>query len=182
MKYSQALRIRYPVSGVTAEVVGEFIQPSPLSSDSSAPLFLGVDLSKPALIGASQVPKGTVVALDPRCVVTTATGLVIYNPRQHMQQMPTAMRRWMADNPHWPTLERKPRRAKLSYRKRFAIMKRDRFTCQLCGASSIKDRRIELEVDHKVPVSRGGTNNEINLWTLCKPCNQGKSAEELTES
>lgn len=33
---------------------------------------------------------------------------------------------------------------------------------------------VALEVDHMQPVSKGGTNDEENLWTLCKPCNQGK--------
>jgi 5-methylcytosine-specific restriction endonuclease McrA len=31
-------------------------------------------------------------------------------------------------------------------------------------------------VDHIVPVSRGGGNDEANLRTLCRACNVGKGA------
>ena len=33
---------------------------------------------------------------------------------------------------------------------------------------------VELEVDHKIPVSRGGTDDEKNLITKCFNCNRGK--------
>lgn len=53
---------------------------------------------------------------------------------------------------------------------RFKVLKRDKFTCQYCGRSG-----IELEIDHIVPVSKGGTNDIGNLITACKECNRGKS-------
>lgn len=34
--------------------------------------------------------------------------------------------------------------------------------------------RTRLEVDHVVPISKGGTNDLDNLQTLCEPCNQAK--------
>jgi 5-methylcytosine-specific restriction endonuclease McrA len=58
------------------------------------------------------------------------------------------------------------------------VMKRDRFRCQLCGANPT-DGVTELHVDHRIPVSKGGTDDAVNLWTLCQPCNVGKGAEEL---
>ncbi|MGV3608926.1 MAG: HNH endonuclease [Planctomycetaceae bacterium] len=64
-------------------------------------------------------------------------------------------------------------RETISKRRRFKIMQRDGFRCQLCGASS--DGGFTLHVDHKVPLAKGGSNEEDNLWTLCKPCNLGKS-------
>lgn len=57
---------------------------------------------------------------------------------------------------------------------RYQILKRDRFFCQLCGASP-KDAGVELEVDHIIPVSKSGTNLPQNLQTLCMKCNRGKS-------
>ena len=60
----------------------------------------------------------------------------------------------------------------LSPHQRFNILERDEFCCQLCGK---KAPDVELEVDHKHPRSRGGTNAPENLWTLCKTCNLGKS-------
>lgn len=64
-------------------------------------------------------------------------------------------------------------RANLSPSIRFDIMKRDKFSCQLCG-KTMQDG-IRLEVDHKMPVSKGGGNHPSNLWTLCNVCNSGKS-------
>ena len=57
-------------------------------------------------------------------------------------------------------------------KQRFDILKRDGFRCQLCGATA--KHRARLEVDHKTPVSQGGTNDPSNLWTLCFNCNRGK--------
>jgi len=67
--------------------------------------------------------------------------------------------------------ENKNNRSSLPKALRHKILKRDRFTCQACGARSPD---VELEVDHKLPVSRGGTDEESNLTTLCKDCNRGK--------
>ena len=62
---------------------------------------------------------------------------------------------------------------------RYEIMVRDDFACQLCGRKQANG--IELEVDHKLPVSKGGTNETCNLWTLCGACNGGKSDRILAE-
>jgi 5-methylcytosine-specific restriction endonuclease McrA len=59
-----------------------------------------------------------------------------------------------------------------SDRIKFQIMKRDKFTCVLCGKSGRS--LTSLEVDHKIPVSKGGTNDFDNLQTLCFECNRGK--------
>ena len=61
---------------------------------------------------------------------------------------------------------------------RFDVLEKDNFTCQYCGAKSVDDN-VLLEVDHIVPVSKGGDNNIENLVTSCKKCNIGKSAKKL---
>lgn len=49
------------------------------------------------------------------------------------------------------------------------IFERDDYTCHYCG-----ERGKQLECDHVVPVSRGGSHDPDNLVTACKPCNQSK--------
>lgn len=51
------------------------------------------------------------------------------------------------------------------------VFKRDGYRCVRCGASN-KEKR--LEVDHIIPISRGGTNDIGNLQTLCWECNKDK--------
>jgi len=58
---------------------------------------------------------------------------------------------------------------------RLRVMKRDGFTCVYCGGHG-KD--CELEVDHRVPVSKGGNNHISNLFTACRDCNQSKGDAE----
>ena len=67
-------------------------------------------------------------------------------------------------------------RSKMSPSLRYDILKRDNFCCQLCGRSTRK-HGVELEVDHIIPVSKGGKTEWGNLRTLCKDCNRGKGAK-----
>ncbi len=69
-------------------------------------------------------------------------------------------------------------RAALSVRIRFEVFKRDEFTCRYCGRTSPE---AVLEIDHIIPVSGGGSNDEINLVTSCWDCNRGKADKPLTE-
>ena len=71
----------------------------------------------------------------------------------------------------------KNKRKPVSKRMRFEVLKRDRFTCQYCSA---KPPKVPLEVDHIMPVSKGGENVMNNLITACFDCNRGKSNIELT--
>jgi len=71
----------------------------------------------------------------------------------------------------------KTQRESISKRRRFAILKRDGFHCQLCGASS--EDGTQLHVDHLIPIAKGGSNDDDNLWTLCDRCNLGKSDSML---
>jgi len=72
----------------------------------------------------------------------------------------------------WEKKENKNKRQSLPPQLRHKILKRDRYTCQSCGARAPE---VELEIDHKIPVSKGGTDDENNLITLCKDCNTGKA-------
>ncbi len=56
---------------------------------------------------------------------------------------------------------------------RYNVLRRDNFTCVLCGATA-KDG-AKLQVDHIIPVSKGGKTVMSNLQTLCERCNKGKN-------
>lgn len=59
---------------------------------------------------------------------------------------------------------------------RVSILHRDSYKCVFCGRNS---KQVELEVDHIVPFSKGGSNDPSNLQTLCFDCNRGKGSRRL---
>ena len=50
---------------------------------------------------------------------------------------------------------------------------RDEWTCCSCGRVT-----MELELDHIVNVAQGGTDDEVNLQSLCVPCHKKKTSKE----
>jgi len=68
-------------------------------------------------------------------------------------------------------------RALMTAKLRNYIKTRDNFTCQdsECNNSIYNEPNLLLEVDHRIPVSRGGQSVEENLQTLCWKCNRTKS-------
>jgi hypothetical protein len=61
---------------------------------------------------------------------------------------------------------------------RHEVFKRDNFKCCECGKN--KDE-TSLEIDHIIPVSRGGSDELENLQTLCCACNRSKSNRIYTK-
>lgn len=68
-------------------------------------------------------------------------------------------------------------RALMTSKLRQCIKERDGFTCKQCGASVEKEPNLLLEIDHIIPVSKGGLTTEDNLQTLCWRCNRRKGAK-----
>lgn len=66
-------------------------------------------------------------------------------------------------------------RALMTTRLRNFIKERDFFTCRMCSVSVSDEPHLLLEVDHIVPISRGGLSTPENLQTLCWRCNRTKS-------
>ena len=58
------------------------------------------------------------------------------------------------------------------------IFTRDGYRCVKCDADGT-DTRNDLTIEHRIPVSAGGTNAEWNLETLCRSCNSRKGARFL---
>lgn len=65
----------------------------------------------------------------------------------------------------------KVERGKVTNKVRFEIYKRDGYRCKMCG---VKSDGKNLEIDHIIPISKGGTSESYNLQTLCKECNKKK--------
>ena len=68
-------------------------------------------------------------------------------------------------------------RALMTSKLRQHIKERDGYTCKHCGASVEQEPHLLLEIDHIIPVSKGGLTTEDNLQTLCWRCNRSKGAK-----
>ena len=67
-------------------------------------------------------------------------------------------------------------RALMTTRLRGTIKARDQYACVKCGVSQAAEPHLLLEVDHIIPVARGGRSVPENLQTLCWKCNRSKGA------
>lgn len=70
-------------------------------------------------------------------------------------------------------------RALMTTKLRGFIKMRDNHTCKLCGISAHNERNLLLEIDHIIPLSKGGITTESNLQTLCWRCNRTKGSKIL---
>ena len=68
-------------------------------------------------------------------------------------------------------------RALMTSSLREKIKIRDNYTCQKCGLSTKDEPNLLLEIDHKIPLAKGGMTTEDNLQTLCWKCNRSKGAK-----
>jgi predicted restriction endonuclease len=80
------------------------------------------------------------------------------------------------------TLELRPVIARdISDKLRRQILERNGYTCQVCGAGASEDsgceagKKCRLQIDHVVPISQGGTDDEHNLRAVCVYYNKDKS-------
>lgn len=91
---------------------------------------------------------------------------------------PTSVKKKISRSKLSATLDLKPfyERNQPSKRFRFLVFQRDGFKCQYCGRFSSE---TILEVDRKVPGSKGGNYTLDNSITACIDCNRGKSNLDL---
>ena len=67
-------------------------------------------------------------------------------------------------------------RALMTSKLREKIKQRDDYTCCNCNLGIKDEQNLLLEIDHIIPVSKGGLTTENNLQTLCWRCNRTKGA------
>jgi 5-methylcytosine-specific restriction endonuclease McrA len=109
-------------------------------------------------------------------------------PRQMRRMWPTLRAQFIENdsNPGYlvhPLLQRERERQANPTRVRNAqliqlLVDRDGDRCAYCGA-----RDVFLEIEHRHPRSRGGSDDPSNLTLACGPCNRAKgtkTAEEFT--
>lgn len=76
------------------------------------------------------------------------------------EQGVTGVRRCSADN----------YRGRIPKKRRKRVYERDGHRCVECGSTD------DLTLDHIIPLAKGGTNAEVNLQTMCEPCNGRKGS------
>lgn len=59
---------------------------------------------------------------------------------------------------------------------RLFVFERDGAACRYCGETD-----APFEIDHILPVSRGGSNDPDNLALACFPCNRAKGSKLIEE-
>ena len=68
----------------------------------------------------------------------------------------------------------RPQRARFGQGIRKEVFRRQDGRCMYCGS---RQRMDLMDVDHKIPVARGGSNQRSNLQLLCRICNVRKAAK-----
>ena len=72
---------------------------------------------------------------------------------------------------------RKEQRRLMTKQLRDKIAQRDNFRCQLCGKRM--EDGVGLQIDHIIPIAKGGKTVPSNLQVLCSKCNGRKSSKTI---
>lgn len=62
------------------------------------------------------------------------------------------------------------------------IIERDNWKCQICNQivqDTLKNDDLKANIDHIIPISKGGNSEPSNLQTLCRKCNLTKADKVL---
>lgn len=68
--------------------------------------------------------------------------------------------------------ESKNQRKLMTTKLRKQIMERDNYTCKICG--KYMPDEVGLQIDHIIPIAKGGKTISSNLQVLCSKCNGSK--------
>lgn len=79
---------------------------------------------------------------------------------------------FFVNEPFTETEEMRKNGRHIPFQTKIRVARRDNYTCQICS-KHLKDD--ELEFDHIIPLSKGGSSEEHNLRLTCFKCNRSKS-------
>jgi len=79
---------------------------------------------------------------------------------------------FFVNEPFTETEKRRTIGSYVPFKTKIRVARRDNYTCQICG-KHLKDN--EIEFDHIIPVSKGGSSEEHNIQLTCFDCNRDKS-------
>jgi hypothetical protein len=60
----------------------------------------------------------------------------------------------------------------IPFKIKMRVVRRDNYTCQVCGKHLLDN---EVEFDHIIPASKGGSSEESNIRLTCFKCNRDKN-------
>jgi len=63
----------------------------------------------------------------------------------------------------------------LTYKDIIYIYERDNYSCHYCSKKELSG--LDLNIDHYIPISKGGTNELNNLVVSCHSCNSKKKSK-----
>ncbi|WP_432421572.1 HNH endonuclease [Nocardia brasiliensis] len=104
---------------------------------------------------------------------------------QHRERINAWVREWNTRNTDRKVQNNRERRARLKGNGVYAISAKDmrrlmnRRECEHCGGGFTRDN--PRNIDHRIPVIRGGRHAVGNLWVLCRSCNFRKHASFYSE-
>lgn len=76
--------------------------------------------------------------------------------------------------PQKQSVVKKPKkRGYLNKNQRKRLFERDQYFCQLCGLNLRFNPELRV-IDHRIPLAKGGSNQQTNLWLLCRDCDTEK--------
>lgn len=77
--------------------------------------------------------------------------------------------------PMFKIIVKKDRGRYVPRRIRELVLRKHGYRCRICGSQR------DLQIDHVIPINRGGNNDLRNLQILCGRCNQQKGISIVSE-
>lgn len=139
------------------------------------------------LASTGQTPDATVpciyfgdVPVCVECIVHAAAQIALADYRMVGGADPSKALEMMARK-YDPIVEVKPQTELQKKRQEFSkkyqasrrrlLLEKYEYRCVACGGCK------DLQIDHIIPLAKGGTNNEENLQVLCATCNKSKGTK-----